>query len=191
MPTPPLAPVLASLPIHVYPAIEISWFSFAWDSAMIAICISLSINISLTWNLLDCNPLTFICRMLTLFMSFSSYIHLSIFFCFGILVLSLLVYILLFHRLLSLVCYSIQSLAPCLPHYRLSKVEKDSLAMSSSPIPIQCRVSLSSLVPYFFSYACHVSRWFKRFCCFGIHLRLNCILHRFLVAIIHSILTCG
>ena len=134
IPTPPLAPVLASLPTHVYPATLMSWLSFACDSAMIAICMSLSSNISLTSCLLDCNPLTFICSTFVFPTCLSSCIQLSIFIYFGILDSSFCLFIFYFHMLLSLVCCLIQSLAPSLPHCMLSKVDRFSLVISSWPI---------------------------------------------------------
>ena len=80
-PTPPLAPVLASLPIHVYPDTVTSWSSLACDSAITAICISLSIRRFLTSCLFGYSPRTFICIRFISLISFSSLIQLSIFCC--------------------------------------------------------------------------------------------------------------
>ena len=134
IPAPPLTPVLASLPTHVYPAILMSWLSFACDSAMIAICMSRSSSISLTSYLLDCSPLTFICSMFVFPICLSSCIQLSIFICFGILDSLFCLFIFCFHMLLSLVCCLIQSLAPSLPHFMLNRDDRFSLAISSCPI---------------------------------------------------------
>ena len=159
----------------------------ACDSAITAIWTSLSIRRFLTSCLFGYSPLTIICIRLISFISLSSLIQLSIFCCLLILFCRSCLECFCFHPRVSLECYVIQFLISFLPHYMLKSVANDSLAISSFVRPIQLIVSSIDLVPLLSSVACHVSLWFSRFCCLGIHLISNYFCHRLRVATIHRI----
>ena len=158
---------------------------------MIAICMSLSDSKFLISCLFGYSPRTFMCIMLISLISLSSFNQPSIFCYLSFLICCVWFNCLCFHLWLSLECWLIHSLISFFPHCILNKVANDSLVINSYVIPIHSRVSSNCLVPLFFSVACHVSLWFRRFCYLGIHLMLNYFCHRFLVATTHSIRICG